>query len=219
VKDPVAVYCWFRPRAILWLIGEMAIDTNSSAVTIRVDTGLETTESYAAVIRVVPVASDDTSPFDPAVLLIVATPIFDDDQVAHVVRSCWVPSRSVPEAVNCFEVPLAMLVMVGDVEMVATGDVVSEDVPVSMLNDAEIVVMPGAVTAAAKPDVLTPATAGTDEVHVVQEVRFCDAALASVPHAENCSVMPRAMLGGFNGVTDSDTASDVVSATDPVRPL
>ena len=55
------------------------------------------------------------------------------------------PSTRVPDAVNCFEVPLAMLVMAGDVEMVATADVESEDVPVMPLNVAQMVAEPGAV--------------------------------------------------------------------------
>ena len=199
----------------------MAIDTNASGITISVDTGFETTESNAAVIRTVPVAREVTSPFDPAVLLMVAIALLEEDQVAHVVRSCVTPSFSVPEAENCFDVPLGILAVDGEEVMVATGDVVSREVPVSVLKDAEIVVVPGAATATAdaRPDALMPAMPVSDEDHAAHDVRIWVAALASIPTAANCCVIPRAMLGGLNGETDRETASDVVSTDDPVRPL
>jgi hypothetical protein len=125
----------------------------------------------------------------------------------------------VPEAENCCEVPLAILAVDGDVEMVATGDVVSVAEPVIPLNVAEIVAAPGAATADARPEVLIPAMPVSDEAQVAQDVRFCSTLLASVPSAENCCVIPGAMLFGFAGDRDSETAADVVSTADPVMPL
>lgn len=129
------------------------------------------------------------------------------------------PSIRVPDAVNCFEVPLAMLVMVGDVEMVATADVERETVPVMPLNVAEIVVEPGAVIAVASPEPLTVAMFGSEEVQVAQDVRFCTALFSSVPWAENCKDIVGAMLCGFDGVTESVVTGDVVSTVEPVMLL
>jgi hypothetical protein len=52
-------------------------------------------------------------PFEPDVLLMVATPELDVDQVARVVKIWVFKSSSVPVAVNCCVVPLAMLAVVG----------------------------------------------------------------------------------------------------------
>lgn len=87
VNVPVAVNCWVFPSAMLVLVGASTIDTNVAGVTTSVDDGLETTESNAAVINVVPVAREVTSPFEPAALLTIATPGLDEVQVARVVRS------------------------------------------------------------------------------------------------------------------------------------
>lgn len=60
---------------------------------------------------VVPALTALVRPFEPDVSLTVATPGFDDVQVAHVVRFCCVPllSDNVPMAMNCKVVPGAML--------------------------------------------------------------------------------------------------------------
>jgi len=52
----MAVYCTSLPRAILVFVGEVAMDVRTIGVTTSVDTGLETTPSNVAVIKVVPVA-------------------------------------------------------------------------------------------------------------------------------------------------------------------
>jgi hypothetical protein len=129
------------------------------------------------------------------------------------------PSIRVPDAVNCFEVPLAMLVMAGVVEMAATADVEREAVPVMPLNVAEIVVEPGAVIAVASPEPLTVAMLESEEVQVAQDVRFCTALFSSVPWAENGKDIVGAMLCGFEGVTESVVTSDVVSTVEPVMLL
>lgn len=220
VNVPVAVNCWVFPSAMLVPVGAIAIDTNVAGVTTSVDTGLETTKSNVAVINVVPVAREVTSPFEPAILLIVATPGTDEVHVARVVRSCVAPSTRVPEAVNCFEVPLAMLAVLGEVKMVATGDVESREVPVMPLNVALMIEVPGAAMAIASPDEMpTMAMPVSEESQVAKDVRFCTALFASVPWAENCKDMLGAMLGGFDGVTAIVVTGDVVSTVEPVMAL
>ena len=195
------------------------MDVRTAGVTTSVDTGLETINPNAAVILVVPVSCEDASPLEPAALLMVATAVFDEDQVARVVRSCRVPSSSVPVAENCFEVPFAILVMDGDVIMANNSDVVSVTELVIPLNIAEISVVPGAATADARPVALIPAIPVSDEPQVAKDVRFCTALFASVPEVENCSVIPGAKLDGVAGDRDIETVSDVVSVADPVLPL
>ena len=46
-----------------------------------------------AVIVVVPAVTAVARPFDPAALLIVATPVLEEFQVAEAVRFCVVPSE------------------------------------------------------------------------------------------------------------------------------
>jgi len=50
---------------------------------------------------VVPVATEEASPSDPAALLIVATPVSDELQVTNDVTSGFVPSEKVAMAVYC----------------------------------------------------------------------------------------------------------------------
>ncbi len=52
----------------------------------------------------------------------VATPVLEEDQVATAVNVCSVLSISVPVAVNCWVVPLAMLGVSGVTEIVDTED-------------------------------------------------------------------------------------------------
>jgi len=125
----------------------------------------------------------------------------------------------VPEAVNCWVVPLAILAVDGDVEMVAIGEVVSVTEPVILLNVAEIVVEPGAKTADARPEALMVAAGSFDDAQSTQDVRFCTTLLASVPSAVNCCLIPGARLFGVGGDSASATVSDVVSRVDPVIPL
>jgi len=58
-------------------------------------------------------ATPVASPWVPAVLLIVATLVFDEDHVAVSVKSWMVPSLKVPVAVNCCVLPAAIDALVG----------------------------------------------------------------------------------------------------------
>jgi hypothetical protein len=57
-------------------------------------------ELKVASIVTVPSATAVALPLEPAVLLTVANPVFDELHVTHVVRSCKVPSARVPDAEN-----------------------------------------------------------------------------------------------------------------------
>ena len=54
-----------------------------------------------AVMVAVPGATAVASPFEPAALLIDATPVVDEFQVTAAVRFCVVLSENVPVTVNC----------------------------------------------------------------------------------------------------------------------
>jgi hypothetical protein len=85
-------------------------------------------------------------------LLTVAIPVFDEVQVAHVVKSCTVPSARVPEAINSWVHPGAMLG--GDdgvIAMNATGDVARVVDPMRPPEAAVMVVEPMFNVAVARP--------------------------------------------------------------------
>jgi len=87
----VAVNCWVVPAAIEGFIGVTAIETRVAGVTVSVVDPEMLPE--VAVIIVEPAAAEVANPLEPAALLIVAAPVFDELQVAAVVRSCVVPSE------------------------------------------------------------------------------------------------------------------------------
>jgi hypothetical protein len=60
---------------------------STAGVTVSVVVGLDITPENTAEIAVDPSLTDVASPFEPETLLMVATAVFEDDQVAHVVRS------------------------------------------------------------------------------------------------------------------------------------
>lgn len=71
---------------MLGLVGVMFIETSVAAVTEKFVVPL--TRPEVTVITTVPVLTADPNPSVPPALLIVATALFDDDQVAVAVRSC-----------------------------------------------------------------------------------------------------------------------------------
>ena len=76
---------------MLGLVGVIAMETNVAGVTVSVvDPEMLPT---VAVIVVVPAATAVASPLDPAALLIVATPVLEELQVAEAVRFCVVLSE------------------------------------------------------------------------------------------------------------------------------
>lgn len=81
---PVAENCRVVPLAILALAGVTVIEATWEQVSVA---GPEATPPNAAVIEVEPAATALASPFEPAVLLMLATPSSDEAQVANPVKS------------------------------------------------------------------------------------------------------------------------------------
>ena len=77
-------------------------------------------------------------------------------------------------AANCWLVPSGMLDVAGVIAMETSngGPTVNPDDPEIVAEVAVIVVLPWP-TVEAKPEPLTPATPGEDEVQVTEFVRFC----------------------------------------------
>jgi hypothetical protein len=102
----------------------------------------------------------------------VATEVFDELQVA--MRVCMVPSLYVPVAVNCCVSPAAIDAGLGATAMeTRTGAITDRlDEPVTVPEVALMLVVPS-LFPVASPVALTDATAGDEDVHVADAVRFC----------------------------------------------
>ena len=173
---PVAVNCWVVPLTMLEFAGVTAMDTSVAEVTVSV--AVPTTLPDVAVIVDDPAATDVANPLEPAALLTAAIVVADDFQVTDVVRFCVVLSEYVPVAVNCLDVPSAMLELVGvtAIEISVAGVTASVALPETLPDVAEIVVEPVA-TEVANPfepaALLIAATAVLDDFQVTPVVRFC----------------------------------------------
>ena len=122
---PVAINCWVFPRAMVGFSGDTAIDTSTAGVTVSVAEE-EGTESIVAAMVALPMSTAVANPFKPGVSPTVATVALDVVQVAKNVTSCVLqPPDNVPIAVNCWVVPLGIVVPTGDVTIDATADEVS----------------------------------------------------------------------------------------------
>lgn len=131
-----------------------------------------------AAIVVVPVVTPVATPFDPAALLMVATPAFDELQVTEAVM-VWVElSEYVPVAVNCCVPPFARVAPVGEtfIETSVAAFTVRVVDPEMLPKAALIVVVPVA-TEVANPfepaALLIVATPVLEELQVTLFVRFC----------------------------------------------
>ncbi len=117
------------------------------------------------------------SPFDPAVSPTTAIPASKEVHVAQVVKFCTVLSARVPMAVNCSDVPGAMLDG-GDgfIAIDATGEVVSVVDPDMDPEVAVMVVEPIAVVVVARPcepeALLIVAIPGVDDPQLTSDVKF-----------------------------------------------
>ncbi len=83
---PVAMNCWVLPRAMLELEGVTVIEVSTAGVTVSVAVLEKTPENEASMV-VVPSETAVAKPFERALLLMVATPVFEEIQVAHVVNA------------------------------------------------------------------------------------------------------------------------------------
>jgi hypothetical protein len=161
-------------------------------------------------IVVEPAITAVISPFEPAAFETVATPVFEELQVANAVRSCVVLSENVPVAVNCCVDPAVREEASGvtTIESSVAGVIVKRVDPVMLPDVAVIVVEPVArgVTKPFEPAaLLMAATDAVDEPQVTAVVRFCVEPSEYVPLAVNCWVVPSAMLGKA-GVIATETS-------------
>jgi len=91
VNKPVAVNVSEAPFAMVGLLGVTVIDSSVAAVIVSVVDPDMLPDN--AVNVMVPVVTDVADPAEPAALLIVAMPGFDELQVTAVVKSCVVVSE------------------------------------------------------------------------------------------------------------------------------
>lgn len=119
VNEAMAMNCWVVPRPMLGFAGVTVIEVMTAGVTASVDADVMLGKvAKVAAMVVVPSLTAVANP----VLLIVATPVIDEDHVATVVKFCGVESTNVPVAVNCWLVPLAMRALIGDKAIEVSGD-------------------------------------------------------------------------------------------------
>ena len=211
---PTAVNFSDVPFAIRGLLGMMLMDTRWAVETVKVVEPL-TAPSVAEMV-VVPVARLPTKPR----LFMVAVAGLEEPQRTESVRSSVLVSLKVPVAVNCFVVPTAMLEFAGvtAIETNVALLTLSEAVPVTEPEIALIVADPVPIDVA-RPEALTVAVPGSDDVHVT-DVKSCVLPSSKVPVALNCWSVPRAIATAF-GSTSMDircagtTVKVVVSLRDP----
>ena len=152
------------------------MDTSAAAVTVKiVDPEIL---PDIAVIVVDPADVEAVNPLEPVALLIVATPVLDELQVTAAVRSCVVLSEKVPVAVNCFEVFLTMLGLVGVTAMdTSVAGVTVKVVDPEIFPDIGVIVVNPAAVEVANPlepvALLIVATPVLDEPHATVVVRSC----------------------------------------------
>jgi hypothetical protein len=142
----------FVAVAIVAVAGVISIETSTACVTVSfVEPEMP---PDVAVIVVEPTLTEVARPFVPEVLLMVATPVFEEFQVTDEEISCVVWSDNVAMAMNCRVVPSTMLGLAGVtvVEVMTAGVTVSVAVgfDVMLENVAAIVVVPS-LTAVANP--------------------------------------------------------------------
>ena len=190
-NDPVAVNCCFVPFAMPALAGETEIDRSVAGFTVSVVEPEMLVQ--VAVIVVVPAPTEVARPFEPDVLLMVATPVSDEVQVTYAVRSCVVPSEKVPVAANCRPVPPAITGFVGVTAIEASWArfTFSFPDPEAPFQVALIVVVPSAIpnivprTAVSDAAVMTAPPVGvTDAMAVSEEVQSASAVTSLVELSE-----------------------------------
>jgi hypothetical protein len=214
-KIPVAVNCCEVPAAMLGFVGATWIDTSVAEVTVSVV--LPKIVPEVAVIVVGPAATAVARPLEPTALLTVATVVDEELQTADAVRSWNELSEKIPVAVNCCEVPAAMLGFVGatwidtSVAEVTVSVVLPEIVP-----DIALMTVEPVATAVASPleplVLLTVATGIDEELQVTIAVMSWIVLSEKIPVAVNCLLVPSAMLG-FVGSTSTDTSVAVVTVS------
>ncbi len=187
--------------AILEKGGDTVIDDSVDEVNVA----MPEAPPYDAVIVAIPEETATASPFETE-----AIAASDEVQIAHVVKFCEAPSAKVPVAMNCSDVPGAMLGGAGGATLIdATGDAVSMVDPDTPPKVAVIVAGPLFKVVVANPFepcvLLIVAIPVSDESQVADVVRLSLVLFEYVPMAVSCAVVPGAMLGA-TGVTDIDNS-------------
>ncbi len=165
---PAAVNCCVVPLAMLVVPAGFTVTVDTSYV-------VSVTEPVAplneALIEVEPAVVPAAASPDASM---VATAAIDDDQTAHLVKSCIAPFSRVPRAANCCVVPGAML---GGGDGVTLKSEIEETVsvadPVIPPEAAVMTVEPVVEAAVASPWLSTVAIPVSDELHAAEEERFC----------------------------------------------
>src|SRR5215831_5010707 len=155
------------------------------------------------------------APVARPVVLMLTVAVFEEAQVAVLVRFCVLPSLNVPVAVNCTVVPLA-------IEELPALIVIDCSVAAVIVSANELDVMPLCVAVmllepiaapVAKPVVLMLTVAVFEEAQVAVLVRFCVLPSLNVPVAVNCTLVPLAIeVLGELMVMDCRVAAVTVSA-------
>lgn len=106
------------------------METTTAGVTVR-RAEFEVILEKLAMMFEVPTEIPEASPYNPELFPMVAIPVFDEFQLAQVVRLCTVLSTRVAEAINCCVVPFGILGAEGVTAIDATADEVRFVEPVT----------------------------------------------------------------------------------------
>jgi hypothetical protein len=158
--------------------------------------------------------SPGPTPVTSPLLLTVATEIFDEVQEHNCVISWVDPSLFIPMATNCWKAPTGMDGITATDDRVAEVTV-SVVVP-EILPEVAVMLVAPAVTAVARPLLLTVATEVLDELQLTCEVKSWLVPSENVPVAANCPVLCRGVLG-LAGVIDREPKVAEVTVS-PVFP-
>jgi len=149
------------PTGVLGLTGVTDMEDRVAEVTVR--GVLPEINPEVAVMVAVPAATAVAKP----VLLTVAADGLEELQVTCLVMSKLVPSEYAPEAANCWVAPKGILGLAWVTDMEArVAEVTVRVVLPEMLPEAALMVAVPAVTAVARPMLLTVATDGLEELQV-----------------------------------------------------
>src|SRR5258708_1752230 len=165
VKTPVAVNCKVLPSWTEGLAGVKKRANNSGVVTVRRADPLRPPDS--ALIVVTPCAALTDNPN----CVTIATDGEEELQTAELLRSCVAPSLNVPTALNCCRRPRGIDELKGEIaiEDRTRGVTVRTAEPLRRPTAALIVATPCAAPTA-KPELVTVATPGREELHVAKLV-------------------------------------------------
>jgi hypothetical protein len=201
--------------------GATLIDTSQSSTVKLVE---PSTEPIVAEILAMPWPTLVAIPWDPAVLLIVATVDDEETQATDVVTFAADPSVYSPVAVNCCELPTGTVGLCGLISMAARMPLVTIKFPepVTPPELALMSVLPPPILVANPPlpgVLLTVATLGTDELQCAEFVTSWVEPSVNVPMAVNVWFTPNGMAA-FAGLTPIETtiAGVTVSVVDPLTP-